>query len=57
MKDKIGIVLSEASTWRGLIMLAAGLQIIDISADQVEMLTGAALSLSGSLGVLFRRGN
>ena len=56
MRDKLGIILTEASTWRGLIMLAAGLKIVDVSADQVEMLTGAAMALSGSIGVLFRRG-
>lgn len=54
--DKLGVALHEASTWRGIIMLLAGLQIIDVSADQVEMLTGAALSLSGTIGVLFQRG-
>lgn len=55
--DKVGIALQEASTWRGIIMLLAGLRIIDVSGDQIEMLTGAALSLSGSIGVLFRRGS
>ena len=57
MRDKLGIVLGEASTWRGVVMLLAGFGIIEADAQHVEMLTGGALCLSGAIGVLFRRGD
>ena len=54
MNDKFGIALSEASTWRGLVLLAtaAGLQ---LDQDQREAIVSAGLALSGLIGVFWKR--
>jgi len=43
-------LLKEPSTWRGLIMLTAGLVGITISTSQVDIIVNAAFILSGAIG-------
>lgn len=43
-------LLKEPSTWRGIIMLVAGLIGITISTSQVEIVVNAAFILSGAIG-------
>jgi hypothetical protein len=51
---RIGVTLSEPSTWRGIIRVAMALGIFSLSADQQEAIVVAGLALSGLLGVFFK---
>lgn len=50
---KFGIVLSQRSTWAGLVWLltAAG---ISLNAEQAEAIATAGMSLAGLLGVFWK---
>lgn len=54
MIDRIGIALSEASTWRGIIMLlmAAGIQ---VDPAQQTAIIQAGLAVAGLIAVFFKR--
>lgn len=54
MVDRIGIAFSEASTWRGIIMLltAVGLQ---IDPAQQTAIIQAGLAIVGLISVFFKR--
>ena len=54
MKDKIGIALSEASTWRGMVLIATALG-VRLDPDQIDAIVAAGLALSGLIGVFWRR--
>lgn len=49
MKDYILARLSEASTWRGIIMLATAAGVV-FSAQQAEAVIAAGLALAGLVG-------
>lgn len=52
--DKFGISLGEASTWRGVIMLATLIG-WRLEPDQQEAIITAGVALSGLIGVFFKR--
>lgn len=49
MKDYLLARLSEASTWRGIIMLATAAGVV-FSAEQAEAVIAAGLALAGLVG-------
>jgi hypothetical protein len=49
MKEYLLARMSEASTWRGLIMLATAVGVV-FSAEQVEAVIAAGLALAGLVG-------
>lgn len=49
MKDYLLARLSEASTWRGIIMLATAAGVV-FSAQQAEAVIAAGLALAGLVG-------
>ena len=49
MKEYVLARLSEASTWRGLIMLATAAGVV-FSAEQAEAVIAAGLALAGLVG-------
>lgn len=49
MKEYLLARMSEASTWRGLIMLATAVGVV-FSAEQVEAVVAAGLALAGLVG-------
>ena len=55
MKDRIGIALGEASTWRGLIMILSGLNVLRLNPDEEEALIAAGMAMAGLIGVFWRR--
>lgn len=54
MNDRLGFALREASTWRGLVLLAtaAGLQ---LDPEQEDAIVAAGLAIAGLIGVFSRR--
>lgn len=54
MKDTIGIALSEASTWRGLVLIVTALG-IQLDPAQIDAIVTAGLALHGLIGVFWRR--
>lgn len=54
MKDKFGVALGEASTWRGLVALLtlAGIQ---LAPEQAEAIATAGVALYGVIAVFFKR--
>lgn len=54
MRDRLGIALGEASTWRGLVLIATGLG-LQIDPDQQEAIVSAGLALAGLIAVFWRR--
>ena len=54
MKDRIGIALSEASTWRGLVLIITALG-VQLDPAQQEAIVATGLALAGLLGVFWRR--
>lgn len=55
MRDQLGIALSEASTWRGLVLIATALG-VRLEPEQIDAIVAAGLALSGLIGVFWRRG-
>ena len=54
MKDRIGIALTEASTWRGLILIATGLG-VQLDPAQMDAIVAFGMAAAGLIGVFFRR--
>jgi hypothetical protein len=56
VRDRIGIALGEASTWRGIIMVLSGLNVLRLHPDEEEALIAAGMAIAGLIGVFWRRG-
>lgn len=54
MKDTIGIVFSEASTWRGLVLIVTAFG-IQLDPAQIDAIVTAGLAIHGLIGVFWRR--
>lgn len=54
MKDKFGIALGEASTWRSLVVLLT-LAGVKLEPEQTEAIITAGVAIFGLIGVFFKR--
>jgi sulfur transfer protein SufE len=54
MKDQLGIAFSEASTWRGLVLIITALG-VQLDPEQIDAIIAAGLALSGLIGVFWKR--
>jgi hypothetical protein len=55
VKDRIGIDLGDASTWRGFVLIATALG-VRLEPEQQDAIVAAGLALAGLIGVFWRRG-
>lgn len=54
MSDRLGIALSEASTWRGLVLIITALG-VQLDPEQIDAIVAAGLAINGLIGVFWRR--
>jgi hypothetical protein len=54
MKDRLGIALGEASTWRGLVMILTAIG-IQLDPEQQAAIISLGLSIGGILALFFKR--
>ena len=55
MKDRLGIALGEASTWRGLVFIVTALG-LRLEPEQQDAIVAAGLAIAGLIGVFWQRG-
>jgi len=54
MKDNLGLAFSEASTWRGLVLIVTALG-VELQPEQIDAIVAVGLAIAGLIGVFTRR--